>query len=332
MRQLNFKFLVALGALTLSAVQSVYAQSIEEVIADQRSRQIARQISDNIERRISSDIDETFKSSNLESASLSSNNPLAASSDANPWMPDSVWSSFSWSRISNDGNKFGADFDADVYQDTTGVDKKWNDFYFGLSLTYAYSTTGDINFGFSSFESQTHSVTLTPYLAYVINDNFFISALTSYSYSNDNPRATFSSLPESEQDSYITEIDMNGLKVVDNWFFKGKIGARYQHSHTKTDAAFFSPATRDNNDSWTYLVDSEAGYSFGNGIRVFTGVLFEYNNPKPSQGLADGVFYYSAGMDYSVTKAFSLGLKAQTDLTNEDIDLTTVALNARLAL
>lgn len=53
MRQLNFKFLVALGALTLSAVQSVYAQSIEEVIADQRSRQIARQISDNIERRIS---------------------------------------------------------------------------------------------------------------------------------------------------------------------------------------------------------------------------------------------------------------------------------------
>ena len=67
-------------------------------------------------------------------------------------------------------------------------------------------------------------------------------------------------------------------------------------------------------------------------MKAFTGVLFEYNNPSHDLGLADGVFYYSAGVDYAVTNKFDLGAKVQTDLTNEDIDLTTVALTARLAL
>lgn len=341
MKKLIFNVRWILAILTLFGANAVFAQSVDEIISDQRTRQISRQISDNIARRISSDIDSTFKSSALQNASLSgNNNPMAASADGNTLLNDaSLWSTFSWSRISDDGGNLGANFDVDVFQNTTGLDKKLGDFYFGGSLTYVYSNT-QLGFpgGFGNLENNTHSVAITPYIAYVINQNFFLSALSGYTYTNANPKSPFSVpnvdfFPESETDSYNTELALNGLKVIDKWFMKGKVGTRYIHGHTKTDPIFAGGAqTRDSTDSWTYLVDGEGGYSFTNGIRLYTGVLFEYNNPKPSLGQADGVFYYNAGIDYAVSRDFTLGAKATTDLNNEDIDLTTIALTARLAL
>jgi hypothetical protein len=332
------KFFYVKGVLALSSLLgtgAVFAQSVEEIISDQRTRQISRQVSDNIARRISGDIDESFKNSALQTSSLNGNNPLGASADGNTLLNDaSLWNAFSWSRISDDGGSLGSDFDVDVFQNTAGIDKKLGDFYFGGSLTYAYSNT-DLGFpgGFGDFENHTHSVSITPYAAYVFNKNFFLSALSGYTYTNNNPQSSPFGMPESETDNYNSELALNGLHVIDNWFMKGKIGARYIHGHTKTDPFFVGgTTTRDNNDSWTYLVDGEGGYSFTNGIRLYTGVLFEYNNPKPNLGQADGVFYYNAGIDYAVTKDFTMGAKATTDLNNEDIDLTTIALSARLAL
>lgn len=322
------KILLSLGLVGLVASDMVFAQeasgsSVEQIISDQRSRQIARQISENITKRITKDIDATFDGPGAE-------NKKGASADGNALMPDSVWTSFSWSRISDDG--IGVPFDVDIYQSTTGIDYNVGNFYFGGTLTYA-GTTSELNFGGGfGADSSVHSVGVTPYAAYVINKNFFLSAMSGYTYSNSNFTSTFGG-SESETDAYQTEIDLNGLHVIDQWFMKGKIGTRYLHGHTKADPFFAGgTTTRSNADSWTYLVDSEIGYAFKSGVKAFTGVLFEYNNPSHDTGAADGVFYYSAGVDYAVTNKFDLGAKVQTDLTNEDIDLTTVALTARLAL
>lgn len=318
------RLLFSAGVLSGMALNAAHASGVEDIISDQRARQISRQISDNIARRVTSDIDATFTGPLTEKAK-------GASADRNSLLPDSLWSSFSWSRISDDAD-LGSSFDVDIYQTTTGIDKNIGNFYFGTTLTYA-GTVSEIAPG-DPFEidGSVHSVGMTPYAAYVINKNVFLSAMSGYTYSNSNSKGAFE-IPESESDAYQTEIDLNGLHVIDQWFMKGKIGTRYQHTHTKTDPFFpGGDVARINGDSWTYLVDSEIGYAFNNGIKAFTGVLFEYNNPSKDQGLADGVFYYSAGMDYSVTKKLNLGAKVQTDLSNEDIDLTTVALTARLAL
>ena len=285
---------------------------------DQQSRQIVRQISTYINSRIARDINQAFFGPKTE-------NPDGASADGKSLMPDSLWSAFSWSRLSNDNNSNGV-FDTDIYQTTTGIDKKVGDFYFGTTLTYAGSTT-DIN---PNLHSSSHNVGLTPYAAYVFNKNFFLSAMSGYNYSTNNYRGTE---PESEADAYQTELDLNGLHIIDQWFMKGKVGARYLHIHSKFDPAITGDAvTRSNQDSWTYLVDAQAGYGFKSGLRAFTGILYEYNNPKPNKGRADGVFYYSAGADYSVNKKLSLGTSVQTDLNNPQIDLTTVTLTARLDL
>lgn len=334
----QIKLLLA-GLLSVTAVNNAFAasSSVDDIISDQRSRQIARQISDNITRRVTSDIDSTFAGPNNE-------NPEGASADRNSFMPDSLWSSFSWSRISNDDNNKASLFDVDVYQVTTGIDKNIGDFYFGVTLTYAGTAIDvyPVTIGDLGAKGSNHSVGLTPYLAYVINKNFFVSAMSGYNYSANNFNFPFtgnSFNTDAESDTYQSELDLNGLHVVNQWFMKGKIGTRYIHSYTRTDAYTYIDAfpalnsvtvSRVNQDSWTYLADSEIGYAFKNGVKAFTGVLYEYNSPSHAAGT--GVFYYSAGVDYSVNKKLSVGTKVQTDLSNHNIDLTTVALTARLAL
>lgn len=318
-------------ALIFAAVaDAVQAENIAATIVQERNRQISRQISDNIFRRISGNIDSTFQSAAMQQTELQPN-PMAASADnSTAYWPDSLWSTFSWSRIGNDGG-IPVNFATDIYQTSAGIDKQFGDFYLGASLTYAYSGT---RFPGAGNNNATHTVGITPYAAIRLSPNFFLSALSGYNYFDSNSAPNLSApIPDSETDAYNTEINLNGLQTIDNWFFSGKIGARYVHRHQKTPPATAGTLTiRDNSDTWTYLANAEGGYAFMTGIRIYTGVLYEYDNPKPALGKADGVFYYTLGLDYALTEAFTLGAKAQTDLTNEDVNLSTVVLNLRLAL
>lgn len=313
-----------------AAADTVQAENIAAVIVQERNRQISRQISDNIFRRISGDIDSAFKSAAMQQTELRPN-PLAASADGGAtYWPDALWSTFSWSRIGNDGG-MPVNFATDIYQTTAGVDEQFGDFYLGASLTYAYS---DTRLPGANNDNATHTVGITPYAAYRFSPNVFLSALTGYNYFDSSSASNLpTAIPDSETDAYNSEINLNGLQTIDNWFFSGKVGARFVHRHQKLPPATAGTRTiRDNSDTWTYLANAEGGYAFANGLRIYTGVLYEYDNPKPAQGNADGVFYYTLGLDYALTETFTLGAKAQTDLNNEDVNLSTVVLNLRLAL
>lgn len=291
------------------------------VVVDQVSKQINRQISNTIANRITQNINPAFNAL--------TNSGGGAGDSRSAFMPDSLWSTFSWSRLDNDGTALGK-FDTDIYQTTSGVDKKIGDFYIGASVVYAAAVTDFL----ANNHDTKHTVNVTPYAAYVINKNFFLSALSGYLFTNSDP--TFAQ--QSNTHANVSEIDFNALHVIDNWFMKGKVGGRYNHSYTRTDAVVGGKATTDNSDSWTFLTDVSGGYAFENGIKVFTGVLYELSNKGGANvpagfGLDDNsVFYYNAGIDYSVSKALSLGANVQTDLSNSAVDLTTVGLNIRLAL
>lgn len=327
------KFLLVLSTsmMTYGAMaQSPGSNQVQQIIEQERSRQISRQISNNVQRRVGGDIDENTQTGLIRKASLQENT-LAGSADRNTFMPDTVWDTYSWTRIGNDGG-IPTNFDVDVHQNTIAMDKKFGDFYAGLSLTYAYSDLSlDGPTGGELMKGDNHTVQLTPYAAYVINKHLFLSALTGYSYSNDNNRGSFLG-SKSETDSYNTELALNALHSIDNWFMTGKIGTRYIHGHSKTTSDFLTGTIRDNADTWIYLTRAEIGYAFANGIRVSNAVLYEYTNPKPNNGSADGVFYYDIGVNYPVSKALNFGVNASTDLSNEDVNISTVALNARLAL
>lgn len=294
----------------------------KKILNDQATKQVARQISNTISNRITSNIDANFSA--LSNA--------GGAGDGSILKPDSIWSTFSWSRLDNDGST--SPFETDIYQTTSGVDKKIGNFYIGTSLAYA-ATLSKLGGGLQHDDK--HSVSIVPYVAYVFNKNFFVSALSGYLYTHSDP--TFAQ--QSDTHGNLSEINLNALHVIDNWFMKGKVGGRYQYGYTRTDSVGNVAATTDNTDSWTFLTEASGGYAFQNGIKVFTGVLYELSNRQNGLTLPTGlktfagensVFYYNAGVDYSITKAFTLGASVQTDLSNPTVDLTTVAINARLAL
>ena len=309
-------------ALDNSPSPDVQYKATDTVVVDQVSKQINRQISNIITNRITYNINPAF---NALTTSLGG----GAGDDKSALMPDSLWSTFSWSRLNNDGNAVNK-FNTDIYQTTSGVDKKLGNFYVGTSLVYAAALT---DFSGNNHDTK-HTVNITPYAAYVINKNFFLSALTGYLYTNSS--STFA--PQSNTHANVSEIDFNALHVIDQWFMKGKIGGRYNHGYTRTDAILGGKSTTDNSDSWTFLTDISGGYAFDNGIKIFTGILYELSNKggvnvPAGFGLDDNsVFYYNAGIDYSISKVLSLGANVQTDLSNSAVDLTTVGLNMRLAL
>ncbi len=324
------------GFLILSSLLfsvNVFAQSsnIDTIINQERANLIARQISANIVGRITTEIsnpeDETL-------ASLDMQNPLAASADVNSLLPDSVWVATSWAEISDD-DSLNVHVDADIYQVTGGIDKQLGNWFVGLSTTYAYTET---EIGGIGSQSDTHSVTVTPYVAFIINKNFFISGLTSYTYTRSEPdtSAIGNFNLDSDTDQYTSELDLNTLKVIGDITLTGKAGFRYSHSDQyfdKPGVGAFNLNKDNDKDNWTYLVDAQVGYSlarFVKGLRMSAGALYEY--VELEDGADDGVLYMSTGLDYSVNKALSVGVRYSHDVNNEDIDINTVALNLRMAL
>jgi hypothetical protein len=343
MNRLKKYTLPVIGILVFSG--NVHAQDVDEIISQERAKIIARQISNNISRRISGDVGDATGAGIGQNASLDFQNPLAASADSKSLLPDSAWLTSSWSEISDD-DALNVHVDADIYQVTGGVDKQFGDWFVGLSTTYAYTETeiglaggaGSLSTGGAAFGSQshTHTITVTPYVAFVINQNFFISGLTSYSYSRGEPDTGTINL-DSDSDGYTTELDFNAIKVIGDWALTGKTGFRYSHTDTYFDKPSLGGGVnlnQDNDaDNWTYLVDARVGYSLGRfvkGLRMSAGALYEY--VETEDGEDDGVLYMSTGLDYAVSKSFSVGLSYSHDVNNEDIDINSVAFNLRLAL
>ncbi|MGR8933726.1 MAG: autotransporter outer membrane beta-barrel domain-containing protein [Gammaproteobacteria bacterium] len=308
----------------------------QAVAERQKGNQLSRVMSDVIFNRLMTDLHPLTQGKKRHRADQDEANPLGASADNDDAVLNSLWSNFQWSQLVSDNAALSA-FETNIYQGTVGLDKRFGDVVLGAALTYAYADTTMLSGGVD-FGNRANTVNLTPYAAYVLNDRFFLSLFSGYNYTQVNPIQVS---PESEIDAYNTELAFNGLYFIDNWYTKGKIGVRYQHAHQKIDpVAPATSATRDNLDNWVYLADMDIGYSFLDGLRMFSGFLFEYNlhdpqiNPNTAtlSNRGDSTFYFYGGLDYAVSDAFSLGLKVQTDLSNEDINLTTVGLSAQLKL
>jgi len=319
--------------------------AVAEVVKQQMGRQIARQLNDSITDHLAASINPQLAATRL--ASLDSNR-MAASSDGGLGV-NSVWNNFSWTRIEEDNMLTG--IEVDMYQDSGGIDLRFGDFIVGVALTYVNTGSIEGNPG-SIINNRTNTVELTPYAAYIINQNMFVSATSGYGYYNLDPRsATVPVGDGGEMDAYNSEIAFNGVHMIDKLSLRGKAGFRYQHWHTKNAnniGSFVNTGLRDNMDNWGFLADAEIGYNVLDNLRAYTGAYYEYNDrvqpvqgnlitgpnsQRPSGfGYGQSVFYFNAGLDYYLDKSLSVGAKFQTDLSDNPIDLHTVGLNLRYAM
>ncbi len=254
-------------------------------------------------------------------------NQLGASSDsASAYSPDAFWGKHVYTNLTEDGGNLG--YDTDLYQFIGGLDKRIGNFFIGSAVSYVYGETNQ-----AGNNNSTHTIGITPYAAYKINDFLFASGLASYNYTSVNGTE---GRRDADVHNYSGELTLNAFKAIDSFIVKGRGGLRYTHNFTSLEGTIDGSY-----DQLTWIGDVEFGYHINNKVNVFTGVLYEYIDKEATVGtnvLAvnsvthDGVVYARAGVNYRVNDELSFGLDASSDLNDEDNDIMSFGASVRLEL
>jgi hypothetical protein len=253
-------------------------------------------------------------------------NKVGASSDANNFMPDTFWAETNVSSLT-EHKKTAPGFATNIYQFNLGLDKKQGDLFYGAALTYAYT---DNNLVLNT-DNVMHTVGITPYVAYKINDFLFASALASYYYSNTSGSAGNRNI---DTHDYSTEANLNAFKTFGAITLKGRAGIRYKHANSSQKGGFVG---RDNTfDEITGIVDGQVDYTFDNGLTLFTGALYNHYAREASGASTlvrgNDVVWMRYGAEYPIFKGLSLGAKIENDLNDRFVNYLTGSVNMRLEL
>ncbi len=255
-----------------------------------------------------------------------SNSPGAASGDSNDYKPDAVWGETNLSSLTEHNSKVPG-FASNIYQFVGGLDKRHGDLFYGAALTYAYTDNNLI----ANTDNVMHTVGVTPYMAYKINDFLFASGLASYYYSNTSGSAGTRNI---DTHDYQGEANINAFKVLGSFTLKGRAGVRYKHTNSSQKGA---PVGRDNTfDEVTGIVDAQVDYKFDNGLTLFTGALYNHYTREASGASTlvrgNDVVWMRYGAEYPVTKTLMVGAKIENDLNDRFTNYLTGSLNFRLEL
>jgi hypothetical protein len=252
-------------------------------------------------------------------------NKGAASADSDNYNPDAVWGETNLSSLTEHDKTPG--FASNIYQFTAGLDKRQGDFFYGAALTYAYTDNNLV----ADTDNVMHTVGITPYIAYKINDYLFASGLASYYYSNTSHIAGTRDINTHD---YQGEANINTFKVIDAFTLKGRAGVRYKHTSSSQKGGAVG---RDNTfDEIVGIVDGQIDYKFESGLTLFTGVLYNHYAREASRistlVTGEDVVWMRYGAEYPVTKGFVIGAKIENDLNDKQTNYLTGSLNFRLDL
>lgn len=261
--------------------------------ADAQDLQVTRHIGESITRR-------------LTQASL------AEAEGRKPEDPTTAWVTPSYTAI--DFNDF--DVDIDIYQFVTGIDKRFGSFYAGASAGYARTDTGD-EAGAFQFDSGTDSPSISPYAAWVINDNVFVTGIAGYARAETDETFTFFDEVfdrEFATDTAFTDLSVTGVLPLSQWVLTGRAGYRFAYTELDDDsfdADFFDT------DSFVHTgyVTGEVGYRIERFLPYFRTI---YENLTPEEGRTRDLVFVGVGATYDFSDAFSAGLSYQTELNQLD--------------
>ncbi len=276
--------LVMLGSSQAAAQGGGQADQAREEAA----KQAARQIAESVTRRVGR-------------AALSLIDTGATEEVINGWVTPSY---------TNIGFDAFGDFDLDIYQIVGGADRRFGDFFFGASAGYA-RVEADVIF--------IHAPSFSPYVAYVINDNFLVTGIAGYSGAQ---------VDDSEFDSngLFTDLSLTGLLPVDSWLLSGKLGHRFSYSVTDNVPDEFDDDSYVN----TLYATGEVGYRIE---RFLPYIRFNYEHVEPEEGESgDDSVFLQAGAAYDISDAMSIGLAYQHELNRGDIEYHQGLLELRFKL
>lgn len=283
---------VLLGALLLAG--SANAQSAEEEVA----RQTARLISEAISSRVGEDVGTVYGA------------PAAEEAGASPAdLPNTVWGSLTYNRVDFDDGGPGVD----IFQTSIGFDHRFGNLIPGASITGSYATPDDVA-GVDG--GNLNTVTISPYLAYIINDWLFANGLVGLSLGSfDNP------LGDADTLGVFTQEEINAVFREGEWRFGAKAGHRFSYSEIDPDAG---PST--DSTSHTLIAGGKVGYKF-DMVTPYVGT--QYEHLIPDAGDDDDFLYFYVGFKMDVVQEFSMDLSGQAEVVNDTTDSYKVTWQGR---
>ncbi|RVU36465.1 autotransporter outer membrane beta-barrel domain-containing protein [Hwanghaeella grinnelliae] len=244
-----------------------------------------------------------------------------------------TWTNLTWTHFSSDAT--GADFNADQYLALAGADMTGS--YLGLSLgddlllgAAASFEVGDIDTKFNGGELQSLGAGVTPYVAYIVNEYFYLSGIAGVTYVQSDVDFLEAGNRESGDFStlrWYTGASANLNYYVDMWEFGGTLGYLYARdsadSYTESDGDFVNARTTNLGQA---SLAARAGYNFDN-VLVYGIGSYEYENVTGSKDPSQVTL--SLGADYFSTDRLTLSAEASHVLTRDNFDSTGISVNLR---
>jgi hypothetical protein len=294
----------------------------------------------------------------------------------------SVWSTSSYNSLTvkstgpsaniagvNPGSTFSVpDSHVNLFQEIVGFDARFNQVIAGVStaLSYTNSSQGGVTssspFGSITTGSNTsngYSWTLSPYVAYVLNQNIFLAGVVGYTYGQDwaksggtstpainfggftMPAMTFPGIKSNlHQSTLFTDVSVNGIYPVANTglTISGRVGWRYYYSWSESNVSGLpgnagSGSTGNigsfNAGANTIYTAVEGRYTFNN-LQPYVRAQYEYSIPTCGSGCRDtNNVLLGAGMDVLINPSWTVGGDFVAQLADPNVTNWQIALNIR---
>lgn len=269
---------LALAAALVGTLVPALARA-QSAAEEEQTKQTTRQIADSISSRISG----------------------GALTQLPPPGTLNTWGTTTYNAISGEKKN---DFDLTIFQLIAGVDKRFGDWIVGGSGAYSLSNID------TPGTQRTNGFSLSPYLAYVFSDNFFLNGIAGYVRSDPNGS-------DFDSNGMFTEWALNALYPVGNLILKGKVGYRFTYNDIEDVEGTFG-----NSYANTAIVGTEVSYIIGPFV-PYVRLQYEHFEPKhgdPKDFVDQDTMYSYFGTSYEVTEALAVGAAFSSEFFNSKTD------------
>ena len=252
-------------------------------------------------------------------------------------VPYGVWGNYSYTDFDNDLSTTA--FDGSTHGFLGGIDFLYSErTIFGIAFGYDNS---DINTTFNTGNQDTDSFTIAPYFGAVLTDILSVDFNVGYSnveYDQYRTAAATRISSSPNADRWFGSLNLNALKVVDNWILGGRVGALFAKSNIDSYTESNNTVVAQSRVKvGTASIAGDVAYSYGN-FEPFINLAYQYDfslrnittttAPVPSHDKDD--ILLSTGIRYFEKSGISGNLEYSKRLARDNFDEDRINLTLRI--
>lgn len=187
-----------------------------------------------------------------------------------------------------------------------GTNTSTNAYYAGVDHNFSKELVGGAAL-FYSAPNNSRTTGISPYLAYLLNENLYLMGKLNYADTNGGGSST---------DTLGTDVSINGLLKSGNLLAKGGLGIGGSSSETNTAGATTKSSVT------LYSANGELGYTFAPTWQAVAGLNLNSTNKDNSYSATASI-----GLEKEISKDAAIAFKYSTNVDDNQPTGTTVKVN-----